>query len=199
MSKITGQEKTQDVPQKVMLLYKAVAEMIAEGVDVNNISVAAITEKAGIGKGTAYEYFNSKEDILVCAIIYYVQNIYEQISTMLAPCEGFAQRIALLLEEMEHGGDKECCIVRYVHIMTDNSGIGRMVAQKMKEEPLCHYLPYAVLTDMLQHAVERGEVRADLPMDYMVFTLFSKLMTYFMYINAEGPVRMPCGQIRPYL
>ena len=55
MSKITGQEKTQDVPQKVMLLYKAVAEMIAEGVDVNNISVAAITEKAGIGKGTAYE------------------------------------------------------------------------------------------------------------------------------------------------
>lgn len=199
MEKITGLERPQDVPNKVMLLYEAVAGMIAEGGDVNNISVSAITKKAGIGKGTAYEYFESKEDILISAIVFYIQKIYGQIRSKLASCDGFPQQMTMLLDELEKGSDKECSVVRYVHLMTDSSGIGRMVVQKMQKEPLCEYLPAAVLASLLKRGVERGEIREDLPMEYMVFILFTKLMSYFMCIRAEGPMRMKPEQVRPYL
>lgn len=199
MEKITGLERPQDVPHKVMLMYEAVAGMIAEGADVNNISVSAITERAGIGKGTAYEYFESKEDILVNAIVFYVQKVHGMISAKLASCDGFTEQIELILDELEKGRGKECSVVRYVHIMTDNSGIGRMVAQKMQEEPLRNYLPASVLASLLRHGVERGQVRGDLPMEYMVFVLFTKLMSYFMCIKAEGAMRMKPEQVRPYL
>jgi hypothetical protein len=58
MGKMTGMENIDDIPQKVLLLYNAVGQMIAENVDVNGLRVVNITDRAGIGKGTAYEYFD---------------------------------------------------------------------------------------------------------------------------------------------
>ena len=45
---------------KVEALYKAVMELLLEGREVRKMKVSEITEKAGIGKGTAYEYFNAE-------------------------------------------------------------------------------------------------------------------------------------------
>ncbi|MBR1931285.1 MAG: TetR/AcrR family transcriptional regulator [Lachnospiraceae bacterium] len=201
MGKITGLERPQDVPAKVMLLYEAVAHLIAEDVDMNSISVATITEKAGIGKGTAYEYFDSKDDILVCAIIFYVQQLYEKVEGLLTSEVTFAGRMKLLLDEMEKGqGCDRCCSgTRYVHIITDRSGISRLVAQKMQEEPLRDYLPDAVCERILREGIARGEVREDLPMEYMICTLFSKFMAYLMCVNSVGSLKMYPEKVRPYL
>ena len=49
---------------KVKALYEAVEELIFENIDVKEIKVSDITERAGIGKGTAYEYFRNKEEII---------------------------------------------------------------------------------------------------------------------------------------
>ena len=46
---------------KVLALYRGVLELLDEGADVNTIKVSDITAKAGIGKGTAYDYFKSRE------------------------------------------------------------------------------------------------------------------------------------------
>ena len=39
-------------------------ELVNEGQDLTKLKVGDITAKAGIGKGTAYEYFSSKEEIV---------------------------------------------------------------------------------------------------------------------------------------
>nr|MCR5755504.1 TetR/AcrR family transcriptional regulator [Acetatifactor sp.] len=85
MGKMTGMENIDDIPQKVLLLYNAVGQMIAENVDVNGLRVVNITDRAGIGKGTAYEYFDSKEDILSCAMVYGVRKIAQILRKMLEP------------------------------------------------------------------------------------------------------------------
>ena len=59
MSRITGWEERHQVPSKVLLMYQAVLQFMEEGADVASIRVSSITERAGIGKGTAYEYFDS--------------------------------------------------------------------------------------------------------------------------------------------
>lgn len=49
-------------------MYQAVIDMINEGWDINMVKVSDITARAGIGKGTAYEYFSSKEEIITMAL-----------------------------------------------------------------------------------------------------------------------------------
>lgn len=60
MEAITGFETREKLPAKVLQMYRAVLELMEEGADVTTLRVSTITERAGIGKGTAYEYFTSR-------------------------------------------------------------------------------------------------------------------------------------------
>ena len=53
------------------LLYQAVIELLDEGMEVHQIKVSDITNRAGVGKGTAYEYFSSKEEMIAKAIYWH--------------------------------------------------------------------------------------------------------------------------------
>ena len=50
-------------------MYEAVIQLLEEGMDMEDIRVSTITERAGIGKGTAYEYFDTKDEIVACAVV----------------------------------------------------------------------------------------------------------------------------------
>ena len=56
--------------EKVQRMYEAVATFVEEERDLSTIKVSEITSRAGIGKGTAYEYFASKEELLVQATLW---------------------------------------------------------------------------------------------------------------------------------
>ena len=87
------QKLIHDPPQKVLALYQAVIEFINEGCDINTLKVADITGRAGIGKGTAYEYFSSKEEIISSAILYYVKVCFEKLQVISTDNRTFQQKI----------------------------------------------------------------------------------------------------------
>ena len=134
MGKITGLEAVQDVPEKVRLLYRAVEELIAEGADVNNIRVLSITGKAGIGKGTAYDYFESKEELIACALVFYIRKSMEEITAALSKKMSFTEQIELILDEIEQKNQNQQWFFHFVHIMTDNNEISRIVRDKIMED-----------------------------------------------------------------
>lgn len=88
MSKITGLEAPNQVPPKVTAMYRAVSTLLREDKDISEMSVSMITGLAGIGKGTAYEYFDSKEEIIVCALLYEIRTVTEQASRQIQTWSG---------------------------------------------------------------------------------------------------------------
>ena len=54
--------------EKVQKMYEAISELVQEKKDIASLKVSEITSRAGIGKGTAYEYFSSKEEIISSGI-----------------------------------------------------------------------------------------------------------------------------------
>ena len=63
-------ENIKNPPEKVRLMYEAVSQLLKGKQELTSIKVQDITAKAGIGKGTAYEYFSSKEEIIANALMY---------------------------------------------------------------------------------------------------------------------------------
>lgn len=196
MGRITGFETKQEVPPKVLLIYQAVEQLIEEGADFSDIRVSTITDRAGIGKGTAYEYFDSKEEILACAVLYSIKTVTEGVRSILADKERFTDKIICILEEVDRHGNNRQCLMRYIHVMTDHSNFNRLVRGKMHMEGMGKYLPAGMIADMLTDAVKQGEVRGDLPIDYMVYMLFSRLLSYLICIGTGGIVGMDQKQIR---
>ncbi len=74
MEKFAGKEKD---------ILQATIKMLKQGVLPNELKVADIAEKAGIGKGTIYEYFSTKEDIIKSALEYMIINIILKIKEVL--------------------------------------------------------------------------------------------------------------------
>lgn len=196
MGKITGLESMQDVPPKVLLLYEAVEQLIEENVDIKDIRVSTITDRAGIGKGTAYEYFDTKDEILACAIIYYMRKAVEELNDALSLQNSFAEQVAFLLEEVENGSAEQQCLLRFIHVMTDTSVFSRLVQKRMQTKDARQYLPIGIFVKMVERARERGEVRKDLPTDYMIYTIFSKMLSYIMCVTEDSIAGMDAAQIR---
>jgi TetR/AcrR family fatty acid metabolism transcriptional regulator len=70
--------------EKRPLILRAATEVFAEQ-GFNSVTVAGIADRAGIGKGTVYEYFSSKDELLFA--------VFEWMN------EGIADRIRALVEE----------------------------------------------------------------------------------------------------
>ena len=65
-------KEMENLPEKEVKIYAAVGELIKEGKDVSNLTISEISNRAGIGKGTTYEYFDSKEELIYKALHYFV-------------------------------------------------------------------------------------------------------------------------------
>ena len=89
------------IADKEMLMYKAVIEMIQEDYDINSIKVSDITSRAGIGKGTAYEYFSSKEEIIVKALLYDTYRHIKNVENIMQMATSFKEKYYLLLDYLE--------------------------------------------------------------------------------------------------
>ena len=199
MGRITGYEKEHELPDKVRQLYTAVLSLIGEGADVNTVKVADITQRAGIGKGTAYDYFDSKEDIIVCAMLYAVSGMMQRIKEELTGYEGFRTRIEQLFDMIEKKFVEWDCFMRFVHMMTDSSFFATSLQQRaaLDENKECDAM--VLLTELLKDGQERGEVTRELPMDYMVFALMSKLVLFLTVCNGPQRKEGKAQQLRPYI
>lgn len=64
----------------------------------NGTNVAEIAEKAGIGKGTIYEYFESKRDIFKSLIISWIMKINESLSDALKGIEDPEEKLVAIVD-----------------------------------------------------------------------------------------------------
>ncbi len=192
MGRITGAEKQEELPEKVRLLYDAVFQLFVEGTDLADITVSGITGKAGIGKGTAYDYFDSKEELVACALLHVMKQMTEKLLKMLEKKESFGEQMACLFDWVENSFYERNCLNRFLHLLTDNSSIGQLLRQKVEAKEIERYLPMTLFQRLLEKAARGGEVRPDISLEYMAYTIYSRLAGYvtFLYIeNQEGEKR----------
>lgn len=195
MAKITGNEALDQIPAKVLQMYRAVVRLIAEGAEPAKLRVSTITEEAEIGKGTAYEYFDSKEEIVVCAVAHQMQTMMAALEKELLRRSGFREQLEYLLDEISTQEEQNNCFFRLVHLMTDNSEFSRQIRQRLESDVFRQYSPVQMFRKVLGEAVERGELRSDLPMDYMVYTLGARILAYMVAVSVGG-IEMSLSQMR---
>ena len=193
MAKMTGLEEFQEIPPKVLQMYDAVIWLIEEGEDASSIRVSTITDRAGIGKGPAYDYF----DIVACAVVFHIQRIFRLLEQELQKQESFEKQLSWMLEEMDRESNRKYCFIRMVHILTDNSEFSRLVRQKMMSKSFERYHPVNVFGNILKQGMARKEIRNDLPVEFMVYTIFSGLLTYMMSISTEECFHVDPKEMKP--
>lgn len=100
---------TEETRPKVLALYRAVLELLDDGADINAMKVSDITEHAGIGKGTAYDYFKSKEEIIASALSYDMERKIQTEMAHMSDKEHFFEKVHYIFDWVseQHKEQKE--------------------------------------------------------------------------------------------
>lgn len=91
-------EKIKNPPEKMRLMFEAVSALVMEQKDIRALKVSDITAKAGIGKGTAYEYFTSKEELITHALMYEYSNKIVDLAKVVFEPKHFKERYYRILD-----------------------------------------------------------------------------------------------------
>ncbi len=105
-----------DPPEKVRLMFQAVIDFIGEKTDVNSLKVQDITGRAGIGKGTAYEYFSSKEELITLAILYDYSKKIEELKGILDQQDNFQDKMYGILDWLHENKSYHVTFMRMIQL-----------------------------------------------------------------------------------
>lgn len=121
-------------PAKVLLMYEAVREMVKEGTDINGMKVSDITARAGIGKGTAYEYFASKEELITRALVFDVEKKLQEAEKLVEGSGSFAEKFHGILAFVEENMNRKETFCTLVRIVTGSFEVSEMMKQEYESQ-----------------------------------------------------------------
>lgn len=192
-----------ELAPKVRATYQAVIQLLVEGADLNNLTVSEITGRAGIGKGTVYDYFSNKEEMIAGALFYEMETSCRDLYEQMKEKENLYDKMNLLLVSMEKQMAEISCFARMLHVMLDNSIIGvklrEMIRGKEEDEILIVDLIRRIIRDETEGKESEEEEEG-----YLVMTVFSRLLCFAMYqfegkqitgLNSSAMRKMICRDV----
>ena len=174
------EEKRND---KIIAIYHAIEELVAEGADLSSMRVSDIAVRAGIGKGTTYEYFSSKEEMVVKAMIYLMDSMIKRILFQMEKVDTFKAKFIMLLDEMEEKTKQRACIIKYLSMISDMHLCEQMHEQLLKDTQSAN--PIKIIRYLIDCGKEEGIIKSSFSQTYMETTMFSRVLAFVMILNEE--------------
>lgn len=186
MGKITGKETLTELPAKVTALYQAVIALIEEGADIVELKVSDITEKAGIGKGTAYDYFDTKEEIIAYALLFFMENSMVRLEEQIWEKVHFEEKAELVLDIMSAEVGKGACMLRFINLLYEPSQSGQMLRSALQEAKASgRFRPLLLLRGILERGIAEGEIRSDVPLSCLMYSLVTRFVSYVAFLLGQ--------------
>ncbi len=169
-----------DYLPKEKAIYQAVIELFEEGADVGNLTVSEITARAGIGKGTAYEYFTGKEEMIAKAFFYNGEMF----------CCQLYDKIEFVLLTMEQQVSRTNCIFRLIHMLSDNSSLSGWIRELLQQKKMFgEMLAEEFIRKILNDELKGRSMPSEDQMAYLVFNIYSKIFCYGMFLKDERYIK----------
>ncbi len=173
--------------EKQVLIYKAIVDLINEGADVNRMKVGEITARAGIGKGTAYEYFTSKEEMVKEALIYNTLTQIETVKEMVINAEDFRAKFMCILNYMEANKGQIKTFLWMMRILGDEMDISALGTDGMACEETMEQLGF--LAQLASWFLEFGKAEnlfANQNQDHQISALIAQIVHFGFYLHFGG-------------
>lgn len=91
----------EQLPKKVAAICHSVITLYNEGQNFHKMTISDIAKKANIGKGTVYEYFSNKEEIIITAMLLELKNQLKDICEIILTKETFEAKYDAAIDWIE--------------------------------------------------------------------------------------------------
>lgn len=168
---------------KALAVCKAVLHLLDGGADINGLKVSEIARQAGIGKGTVYDYFSSKEDMVIKAVLYELDGLMGELNRALSQKEGFEEKIYWVFECIEQHSADTRCMTRFARLVGQNYEMGKKLHQELERHAEKMQGPFRLFKELYLEGKKEGLYRGELPLAFAVLVLAMRFLTFMTYMN----------------
>lgn len=167
---------------KIEKMYRAVVTLLESGRDINAIKVSDITKEAGIGKGTAYEYFETKEEIIARALHYDMQKQLESLEKCNQSAVCFKEMVMNTLDWIERNLKQKSSGIQFLKATEEAKDLpGELVAEVRKSCGNSNDIS-RLIRAQLSCARKEDIWKSCVPEMMAELAMFSGYMEYFVWL-----------------
>lgn len=172
-------ERFSNLSDKERKIYQSIMLLLQEGKDINALTVSEITEKAGIGKGTAYGYFKSKEEMVENAVLYGIFQCITMVSEKVSGKETFHEKFMEVLNWMD-----KIFFEQHVSVILYQLTQSSMKCSCQPNDTGKRYLEEKI-QQMIDTGISDGTLKLDYAKEYQQYMIMSSLGAFWMFLNQE--------------
>lgn len=170
---------------KELAMFKAVIDLIDEAADINKLKVSDITSKAGIGKGTAYEYFKSKEEIIAKAISYDMKERGAEILSLVENSKCFKDKFYGILDWITKNSNGNRSVIEYFKIIYNSYDIENSIKVEFFKVSKPEKDKELLFRSLIKSVYEENIADRGVEEYYVYSALVSQLMGFIVYTSCK--------------
>jgi AcrR family transcriptional regulator len=161
--------------EKEIAIFEGVRQLMAQQTNMAQVTASDIAQAAGIGKGTLYNYFETKEDIIAETIFYVIEMQLGEVSKAISKETGFEEKLRAAFTLVG-----EFCQRRDSQIQLALAGMDNQLPAMEKYMPRVKLLfeqIEAMYCELVELGIREGVI-ASYGMDYAIYVLRSVMMGF---------------------
>lgn len=165
--------------EKEISIYTAVFELAKLGLDLKTVRVQQIADAAGMGKGTLYEYFSSKDEIIEKTLTYFMHKEIENFLVLLNGDENFEEILRKGLRGMLKG---KACYSSFQVLFSSSNRLGPQQFLEQNRVALAAMMPVVIdiLDQLIEIGIEEGKIQRALDRAYQRFVIVGAVSVFNM-------------------
>lgn len=175
-------------------IFHGVLALAQQGVQLYTVKVQAIATAAGLGKGTLYEYFSSKEEILAATMLWCMDREMNALEEQLLRADSFEKQMESAQEFL-------------VKMLLERGSSYRMITTALTAPQEAQELPEQAqqalklrkdrLTQLIQRVIDtgraEGRIAADSADEYCRYVIKAALLSIYAAQSCEGDAGLQRG------
>lgn len=151
---------------KEITVFEGVMRLVMQGEPFFALKVQQIADAACMGKGTLYEYFSSREEILARALLYVMWKEIDALEAVIASKKGFQNKFSAALDFAHDSMKTHETAFSLVNSAMHEEGMAAALCKH--EAARCRMMErmYTVLDSAIQEGIREGSVAADITPAY---------------------------------
>ncbi len=170
---------------KELLIFEGFKKIITDDSNIENIKVSDIAKAAGIGKGTVYEYFKNKDEIIAKSIIYNFKIEIKNTIEVIKKVSTFKEQCDQLFHYSINSGKFIFPSLRILYNHVVPTELNSVILEDFEEILDLKSQLYNLLDYVINTGIKENIINKDLDKDYQRYVLISSSMGILNTINAS--------------
>lgn len=172
--------------KKEVAVYNGILAMLKSGKNMYSMTVSEIAEAAGMGKGTVYEYFSSKDEILAKSIVYLLGEMLDSLRAAMDAQDSFESKYLAVMDMLETdvsamtGDLLQVINTQQLHLLMCDGKVAEGLQKTVR----------GMMEDLIETADKEGAVLAGNSMSYNMMAVTAAVLGYLQQLLQ---IKMPGG------